>query len=393
MDRRTDSIATRVRLRGMTAADPAALAALHRRAILAVPDDVCPPEDRESWAQGIGPEAYARFEAERRETFLLAEGSGELVGFVSFALDRAEGEITGVYVDPDWQGHGIGHRLCERAEAILRGRGAERIRVRSSLAGRPAYAAFGFRETARGVHRTRGGRDLPMVAMEKPLSGDWRNFYGRRHGKSLRDSQKVALERLAELAPGRVTREENPERRSLDVARFGGRPLWVEIGFGGGEHLVHQATRNPDVQLVGAEPFVNGVAMLLAKVEKAGVENVSVHAGDARDLIEVLPAASVERAFLLYPDPWPKRRHHRRRFVTAEHLAPLARAMSAGAEFRIATDIEDYVRQAREEVPQHGFRDETADDGSPWPDWIRTRYEAKALREGRRPHYLTWRRL
>jgi tRNA (guanine-N7-)-methyltransferase len=132
--------------------------------------------------------------------------------------------------------------------------------------------------------------------------------------------------------------------------------------------------------------------MLLARIEAADVRNIRVHPGDARDLIEVLPDASISRAFLLYPDPWPKRRHHRRRFVTPEHLAPLARVMAPGAEFRIATDIPDYVRQAREEVPLHGFAEDTADIRTPWPDWIRTRYEAKALREGRRPHYLTWRR-
>jgi tRNA (guanine-N7-)-methyltransferase len=123
---------------------------------------------------------------------------------------------------------------------------------------------------------------------------------------------------------------------------------------------------------------------------------VRVHPGDARDLLDVLPAGALARVFLLYPDPWPKARHHRRRFVTPEHLAPLARAMAPGAELRIATDIPDYVRQTLEQVPRHGFAwtaARPADWRSPWPDWCRTRYEAKALREGRRPHYLTFQRL
>ena len=112
-----------------------------------------------------------------------------------------------------------------------------------------------------------------------------------------------------------------------------------------------------------------------------------------RDLLEVLPEGALEKAFLLYPDPWPKARHHRRRFVTPEALGLLARAMAPGAEFRVATDIEDYVRQTLEEVPTAGFARVAGPVGTPWGDWTRTRYEAKAVREGRAPHYLTFRRL
>ena len=226
----------------------------------------------------------------------------------------------------------------------------------------------------------------------------WRNFYGRRRGKSLRDSQRACLDRdLAALSPGPVGWDENPERQPLDLTtRFGDRPVWLEIGFGGGEHIVHQAVRNPGVAIIGAEPFINGVAMLLGKLRAAGAGNVAIHPGDARDLFDVLPPASVARVFLLYPDPWPKRRHRRRRFVTTEHLEPLARAMVPGAELRVATDIPDYVRQTLEEVPRHGFEwlaEGPADWRRPWPDWVRTRYEAKALRDGRVPHYLTFRRV
>jgi tRNA (guanine-N7-)-methyltransferase len=190
--------------------------------------------------------------------------------------------------------------------------------------------------------------------------------------------------------------EENPERRPLDLqALFGGREVWVEVGFGAGEHMVHQAARNPQVGLIGAEPFMNAVAMLLGRIREAGVDNIRVHPGDARDLFDVLPEASVAKAFLLYPDPWPKARHHRRRFVTVEHLEPLARVLKPGAEFRVATDIPDYVRQTLEEVPRCGFEwtaEGPEDWRRPWDDWLSTRYEQKALREGRVPHYLTFRR-
>ena len=232
-----------------------------------------------------------------------------------------------------------------------------------------------------------------MTERKAPTGAPWRNLYGRRRGKGLRDSQRRDLDALAALSPGPVSWEENPERRPLDLgALFGDRPVWLEIGFGGGEHLVHQALANPGVGLIGAEHYVNAVAMLAGKLRREGVGNVRVHPGDARDLMDVLPEGSIDRAFLLYPDPWPKARHHRRRFVTQEHLGPLARAMAPGAELRIATDIEDYVRQTLEEVPRAGFARVAADEREPWPDWTRTRYEAKALREGRTPHYLTFRR-
>ncbi|MBY6202094.1 tRNA (guanosine(46)-N7)-methyltransferase TrmB [Maritalea mobilis] len=225
-----------------------------------------------------------------------------------------------------------------------------------------------------------------------------RNFYGRRKGKHLRDSQEVYLEEdLAALSPGPVGWDENPERTPLDLAAlFAGREVWLEVGFGGGEHMIHQAERNPQIGFIGAEPYINGVAMLLGKIRASGVQNLRIHPGDARDLFDVLPDQSISKAFLLYPDPWPKKRHHRRRFVTPEHLEPLARVLKPGAEFRVATDIPDYVRQTLEEVPRAGFEwlaQGPRDWRDPWGDWISTRYEQKALREGRVPHYLTFRRL
>ena len=219
-----------------------------------------------------------------------------------------------------------------------------------------------------------------------------RNFYGRVHGKTLRASQKTYLEEdLDRLSLSAVTREDNPERSPIDLTRFAGKPLWLEIGFGGGEHLVHMAATYPEIGIIGCEPFVNGIAMLLGKIRAANVENLAIHPGDVRDLFDVLPKASIAKAFLNYPDPWPKARHHRRRFVTQGYLAALARTLQPGAEFRVATDIPDYVRQTLEEVPQAGFN--LLDQGDqPWSDWLSTRYEQKALREGRPPHYLTFQR-
>lgn len=224
-----------------------------------------------------------------------------------------------------------------------------------------------------------------------------RNFYGRRRGKHLKPAQARALaEDLAARAVPGVSREENPERRPLDARAFtGGRPLWLEIGFGAGEHLMHQAALHPEAAILGAEPYLDGVAKLLAKLRQRPLGNVRVYPGDARDLLDVLPEGCVERVFLLYPDPWPKARHHRRRFVTPEHLRPLHRAMAPDAEFRIATDIGSYVEQALVECPRAGFEwtaERAADWREPWDDWLRTRYEAKAVREGRARHYLTFRR-
>ncbi len=232
----------------------------------------------------------------------------------------------------------------------------------------------------------------PEAASERP---EWRNFYGRIRGKTMRQSQKAYLsEDLASLAPRGVTREENPGRELIDPQAIFGNdaPIWLEVGFGGGEHLVHMCARYPEVNIIGCEPFINGVAMLLGKIRAAGVTNIAVHPGDARDLMDVLPEGALAKAFLNYPDPWPKRRHHRRRFVTQDHLVPLARCLAPGAEFRVATDIPSYMAQALREVPRAGFA-LTGHGGEAWGDWISTRYEQKALREGRVPDYATFRRL
>ena len=239
----------------------------------------------------------------------------------------------------------------------------------------------------------------PTDASRRDDGAPWRNFYGRRRGKKLRPGQAERMETtLAEIAPAGVSWEDNPDRAPIDLAAlFGdGRDVWLEIGFGAGEHMLHQAARNPDVGIIGCEPFINGVAAFLGKMSGEGLDNVRVHAGDARDLMDELPEASIARAFLLYPDPWPKARHHRRRFVCRENLDALARARKPGAVLRVATDIEDYVRHTLEAMAAHPAftwtAERPADWREPWQDWHRTRYEAKAVREGRVPHYLTFRR-
>jgi tRNA (guanine-N7-)-methyltransferase len=219
-----------------------------------------------------------------------------------------------------------------------------------------------------------------------------RNFYGRVHGKTLRPSQKAYLaEELGVLRLPGVTVADNPGRLPLDLGFAAGRPLWLEIGFGGGEHLAALAAAHPEAAFIGCEPFVNGIAMLLGRLRALPVANVRLHDGDVRDLFDVLPDACLSRVWLNYPDPWPKARHHRRRFVTPGYLVPLARVMAPGAELRLATDIADYARQAREEVPAAGFV-AVSDGAVPWDGWVSTRYEQKALRDGRAPQYLVFRR-
>lgn len=213
----------------------------------------------------------------------------------------------------------------------------------------------------------------------------------------MRPAQHLYLrEDLQDFSLGPVSWEENPIRTRLDLEKmFDGREVWLEIGFGGGEHIVHQAVQNPNVGIIGCEPFVNGVATLLGKIREVGVRNLRIYPGDVRNIFDLLPPQSVAKCFLLYPDPWPKKRHHRRRFVTPEYLQPLAQVLRPEAIFRIATDIPDYIRQTLEQVPKFGFDwlAETPQDWrEAWPDWVSTRYEQKALRAQRVPHYLSFQR-
>lgn len=207
-------------------------------------------------------------------------------------------------------------------------------------------------------------------------------FYGRRKGKTLRRHHSDLMDQL--LPHLRV---------ALDDPLAGmGERRWLEIGFGGGEHLAQQAELHPDVSFIGAEPFVNGVAKLLALVEEKNLSSVKVHDGDARPLLEALPDAVFERIYLLYPDPWPKARHNKRRFVGPETLAQFHRVLMPGGLFLFASDIDDYVAWTREHVARHGGFAEEGDPAQPYENWIETRYESKARREGRGSAYLRFRK-
>ena len=223
----------------------------------------------------------------------------------------------------------------------------------------------------------------------------WRNFYGRFKGKSLSARQQGSLHtEFEKYSLKNISWEENSKRKKIKLSEvFNEKSVWLEIGFGGGEHLVHQAKLNPDIGFIGCEPYQNGVAKLMGKLSADPRKNIKLYDGDVRNMFDVLAKNSISKVFLLYPDPWPKKRHHRRRFVTQEFLAPLYETMKPGSILRIATDIEDYVRQALQEVPKAGFQwlaKDASDWRDPWQDWVSTRYEIKALKEERTPHYLTF---
>lgn len=183
----------------------------------------------------------------------------------------------------------------------------------------------------------------------------------------------------------------------IDPAKLFGRAMtacWLEIGFGAGEHLAWQAAQHPEVGIIGCEPFVNGVSSLLHQIDKSGLDNIRIHPDDARPLIDALPDGSIDRCFLLFPDPWPKARHHRRRFVGPETLDAVARILSDGAEFRLASDDSGLVDWMLYQLRRHPAFRWAASRAADWrtrpPDWPGTRYESKALHG--RPVYMTFHR-
>lgn len=214
--------------------------------------------------------------------------------------------------------------------------------------------------------------------MDEPSSKPLRT-YGRIKGRTLRAGRASLLDEALpklklDLGSGRL----DPAAVMPDA-----RDLWLELGFGGGEHLAAQAAAHPDVLLLGAEPFVNGVASLLRHVHDQGLGNVRLHPGDGRELLAALPDASVGRVYILFPDPWPKARHHKRRLVNAETIAELARILRPGAVVRFATDWADYADWTLErftDSPAFTWTAERADDWRLAPaDHVRTRYEEKRL--------------
>lgn len=209
--------------------------------------------------------------------------------------------------------------------------------------------------------------------------------YGRRRGRKPSARQASLLRNLL------------PQVTFQQAVASEGARIWFEIGFGGGEHLVTQAQRNPSVDFIGCEPYEDGVIKVLDAIERLGLGNIRIHMGDARDALRCLEAASVEKVFILFPDPWPKRKQRKRRLVNRALLDLLARIIKPGGELRVATDIDDYARTLLEAFvrePRFAWQAQTARD---WrvrpPDWPETRYEAKAALAGRRRYYFRFLRL
>jgi len=220
-----------------------------------------------------------------------------------------------------------------------------------------------------------------------------RAFFGRRKGHPLRPRQAALFDTLLPSLALDLTQPAPADLRSLfpnaDEVR-------LEIGFGGAEHLIAQAKANPRIGFIGSDAFINGVAKALAAVDEHKLANVRLHFGDASELLDWLPQEGLARIDLLYPDPWPKRRHWKRRFVQDESLGRLARILKHGGNLRFATDIGDYAAHVLARVlrsPDFAWTAEHADDWrKAWPDFAGTRYEAKAKREGRVPNYFVFRR-
>jgi tRNA (guanine-N7-)-methyltransferase len=208
-------------------------------------------------------------------------------------------------------------------------------------------------------------------------------IYGRRKGKPLRRHHLALMETLLPQVSVSLA----------DPLAATTTHRWLEIGFGGGEHLAHQAALHPEVSMFGAEPFLNGVAKLLAEIDSRKLANVRIHYGDARPLLDALPDSSFERIYLLYPDPWPKERQKKRRFVNSANLAHFHRILQPHAIFCFASDIENYVDWARDCVAQSGLFRETGNPATPFEDWLPTRYETKGVSKGHISQYLRFVRL
>lgn len=224
-----------------------------------------------------------------------------------------------------------------------------------------------------------------------------RFVYGRRRGHKLR---KGRLQRLDDLLPRlelSLPEEADTPVQPLGLFPAGTREVWLEIGFGAGEHLIAQARAHPGIGFIGCEPFINGVASLVQHVGDEGLGNVRVFRDDARLLLHRLAPASIGRMFILYPDPWPKTRHHKRRIVGPSTLDRFAAVLANGAELRLATDHADYARWMLRYLTAHPAFRFLARGPVDWrerpADWPATRYEAKALAAGRKPFYFRFERV
>lgn len=233
--------------------------------------------------------------------------------------------------------------------------------------------------------------DRPVPAQEWAGKPDW---HGRRHGKKLRPGLKRLVEQ--QLPQLRVTAQ-NPDPCFTKTMGHDPERVWLEIGFGGGEHLAAQAQAHPDIGFIGAEPFINGVAKLLSAMHEDGLVNIRICDDDARPLLEAMPDQSIERVFVLFSDPWPKTRQNKRRFIVEENLDRLARIMKDGAQLRFASDHMGFVAWSLQRLLDHPCFTWSARSAQDWrtppADWQATRYEQKALARGERPVYLLFDRL
>lgn len=207
-----------------------------------------------------------------------------------------------------------------------------------------------------------------------PSWGPMRSF-GRIKSRTLKPNQAALFDTL--LPDIALTQER------IATLKPGAQGLWLEIGFGGGEHLSTQAGLHPDILFLGCEPFLNGVGSLLRHVDEQALSNVRILAGDARPLIEALPDQSLDRVFILFPDPWPKSRHHKRRLIQAELIISLRRVLKLGGRLRFATDWADYANWTLNLILKDGGLDWQAEQAADWTrppeDHVTTRYEQKGL--------------
>ena len=222
-------------------------------------------------------------------------------------------------------------------------------------------------------------------------------FYGRRKGHNLSDRQQSLVD---ELLPRISVKVDTVEEKALDAAALfetDPKEIWVEIGFGKGEHMAWQAEQHPHVGFIGCEPYLNGVVGLLTRIEENEIGNIRIYGDDARHVLEKLPDGSVDRLFLLHPDPWPKRRHAKRRFVNHGNLDEIARVLKDGGEFRVGTDDATYREWTAIIMSERNDFEWQAEKPSDWKDrpedWPETRYNAKANREGRSAVYFRFKRL
>ena len=219
-------------------------------------------------------------------------------------------------------------------------------------------------------------------------------FYGRRKGRPLRKGRQSLFDELLPRITVPLSEGAVLDPASLFAPRKNA--VWLEIGFGGGEHLAHQAASNPEIGFLGCEVFESGLASGLSHIAERDLENVRIHPEDARVLLAALQPRSLDRVFLLFPDPWPKRRHAQRRFVNRGNLDRLAELIVVGGELRIASDDPVYIEWTLQHVPVHPAFQWLAQGPADWlerpEDAIETRYEKKAREAGRVPHFFRFKR-